>query len=251
MKTIDKTLEYHELLMVKNSLDTYKVVLPQGYSFEFWKQASDLDSWIDIHISSGEFTSKQRARQYFYEFYGKFLDELDKRCFFIVYDNTKIATATISPSNEYGYNCVIDWLAISKDHQGKHLAKPLVNKCLEVAKSLGYSNILLHTQTHTYKACKVYLDLGFEPFRVKGDNKGWQILNTLIDHPKLSEFDKLDNADMYDQLIINIVNTLDTLHKDYVYEVWYKNNANDVYVNENGKFYRYKFYDNGNTLKLN
>ena len=31
--------------------------------------------------------------------------------------------------NEYGYGCVIDWLAIKKEYQGYKLSKPLIYKC--------------------------------------------------------------------------------------------------------------------------
>ena len=66
-------------------------------------------------------------------FYKEFKSELNKRCFFIEYKGEKVATATISPSNEYGYSCVIDWLAIKKEYQGKGLARPLISKFMKIA----------------------------------------------------------------------------------------------------------------------
>ena len=64
----------------------------------------------------------------------------------------KIATATLSPSDDKSYPCVIDWFAVSKDCQGKKLAKPLLSKIIETAKKLGYDKILLHTQTNSWLA---------------------------------------------------------------------------------------------------
>ena len=44
MKSIEKTLEYHELLMVKNDLNDLKFVeLPEGFHFEFWNSMDDLN----------------------------------------------------------------------------------------------------------------------------------------------------------------------------------------------------------------
>lgn len=250
MKAIEKTLEYHELLMVCNDLNQKIYSLPKGYTFEFFNSEQDVDAWADIHISSGEFTSKERAKDIFHLFYDKFKHELSKRCFFIVFENEKIATATISPTDEHGYKCVIDWLAIKREFQGQGLGKPLISKCLQVAKELGYDKVLLHTQTHTWLAAKLYLDLGFELFLTNLDVKGWQILKTITNHPKLKDFAAISESEMFDQLALNIVAQLNKRHHDYDYEIWYKNNQNDVYVNENGKFFHYKFFDNGKRLEI-
>lgn len=252
MNSIEKTLEYHELLMVIDNLNNIQTnsTLPKCYTFSYFKDEKDIEDWVNIHISSGEFASITKGRKYFYDFYSEFLDELNKRCFFIEYNGNKIATATISPVDELGYSCVIDWLAISKEFQGKKLAKPLIYKCLEVAKELGYNKILLHTQTHTWLAAKLYLDLGFIPFKVENNLKGWQILKTITNHEKLKDIKAITQDEMYDNLVVNVVQELNKLHKNYNYSVWYKNNQNNVYVRENNIDYQYKFYDNGKTLKL-
>lgn len=176
MESIDKTLKYYELLMTLDGINNMdlNIKLPEGFDIVFYNGNEDKLSWARIHILSGEFTSYKRAFDYFDMFYKRFENELNKRCFFIEYEGKKVATATISPSDEYGYSCVIDWLAISKDYQGKKLSKPLVYKCLEVAKSLNYHKILLHTQTHTWLAAKIYLDIGFNPLFTDED-KGWRI----------------------------------------------------------------------------
>jgi len=249
MQSINKTLEYHELLMTLDNIESIKLdsKLPEGFKYVFYSDEKDKIEWAKIHISSGEFTSYKRTFNYFDIFYKEFENELNKRCFFIEYKGKKIATATISPSNEYGYSCVIDWLAIKKEYQGYKLSKPLIYKCLEVAKELGNNKILLHTQTHTWLAAKLYLDIGFNPFYAN-DTKGWKILKTITNHDKLNKIEFIDYKQMYDLLTINVIETLDKIHKDYNYEIWYKDNRNDVFVRENDNFYYYKFYDNGRRL---
>ena len=115
MKNIDNTIKYYELLMYYN--DTSKYIdyeLPKEYHYEFYKSGDEVD-WVNIHISSREFTSKEIGLKYFHDFYDSFIDELDKRCFFIVDNltNEKIGTATVSllQNEEFGCKATIDWVA--------------------------------------------------------------------------------------------------------------------------------------------
>ena len=117
-----------------------------------------------------------------------------------------------------------------------------------MAKELGYDKILLHTQTHTWLAAKLYLDFGFNPFNLE-EKKGWQILKTITNHPKLNAINTIKEKDMYFQDAINIVDELDKLHSNYTYSVWFKNGKHEVWVRENNLVYKYLYYDNGKTLK--
>ena len=250
MEAIEKKLEYHELLMTLDSLDNIKMYeLPDGFSYVFWQNENDLLDWTNIHIKSGEFTSKAEAKEVFEDFYSPFINEINKRCFFIVDNQTneKIATATISPSDEYGYPCVIDWLAIDKSYWGYKLGKPLISRTLQLAKELGYNKILLHTQTHTWLAAKLYLDFGFDPF-ILDDEKGWQILKTITNHSKLQDISYINEKEMYFEDAINIVDNLSKLHKNYEYQIWHKNGRHEVFVRENNLVYKYQYYDNGKKL---
>lgn len=251
MKSIENTIEYHELIMTLDDLNSYnKYPLPNGYNISFWKDENDTADWIDIHIKSGEFQNKSQAMNVFHDFYDTFYEELPKRCFFISNEKyEKIATATVSPSCDRNYPCVIDWLAITHSYQGMGLGNPLISQTLKVAKDLGYDKILLHTQTTTWLAAKLYLDFGFIPL-VQDDVKGWDILKTLTNHPKLKRFNTLKDCEIYSQLMLNVKSQLNKLHDDFDFEVWYINNRNDVYVNSNGKYFQYKFFDNGNKLEL-
>jgi GNAT superfamily N-acetyltransferase len=251
MEAIEERLEYYELIMTLDNLENIKnYELPDGYSYAFWHEKKDLEEWVNIHINSGEFTYKKEARAIFEDFYSPFLDEINKRCFFIVDNKTnkKVATATISPSDEFGYPCVIDWLAIDKQYWGQKLGKPLITKTLQLAQELGYNKILLHTQTHTWLAAKLYLDFGFEPFNLE-NKKGWQILKTITNHPKLNSIPAISEHDMYFSDAINIVNELNKLHHSYTYGIWFKNGKHEAWVRENNLVYKYQYYDHGKTLK--
>ena len=250
MESIEKRLEYYELLMTRDDLDNItEYDLPSGYSYAFW--CDDLDSWIDIHIKSGEFSDREDGLKVFNDFYSGFIGEIEKRCIFIVENKTgkKVATATISPADEGGYPCVVDWLAVDRDYWGERLSRPLISRTLKLAKELSYDKILLHTQTHTWLAAKLYLDAGFKPL-IKEEIKGWQILKTITNHPRLEGIGSIPDADMYFTDAVNIVDNLDRLHKNYTYGIWHKNGRHDVWVREDKKVYKYKYYDAGKTLVI-
>lgn len=251
LNNIEKTLKYYELLMIRNLDDLKSTELQKDFSFVFWDNDNCIDDWVSIHLATGEFNDIESSYEIFHNFYDKFYNQLSSRCLFIENEKgEKIATATISPAKEYGYNCVIDWFAISPKAQGYGLAKPLLYKVLQIAKELGYEKILLHTQTHTWLAAKIYLDCGFMPFMTE-NNLGWNILKTITNHPKLSEFKLLEYNELFDELIIKIKKELDKLHKHYTYSVWYINNRNDIFVHEQSNFYKYKYQVIENEVILN
>ena len=223
-----------------------KYKLPDGFSYCFYKEG-DINDWVKIHISSKEFSNIKKSFQYFHDFFGSFEDELNKRCIFIVDNETqeKVASATISKleKEEYGCKATIDFVAIKKEYQGKHLSKPLLSRVIELSKELGYEKVLLCTQTHTWLAVKIYLDMGFIPNITKDSYAGWQIINTIINHEKLSFVDKIDIDRIYSKTAILIYNKLRKIYdSDFNYTIWYKNGLNRVYVLENKNEHIYKYY---------
>ncbi|MBQ7104474.1 MAG: GNAT family N-acetyltransferase [Bacilli bacterium] len=255
MENIEKRLYYYELLMTYDDTSNYiEYNLPEGFHFEYY-QDGDIDNWIDIHLSSKEFTSRKRAKQYFYDFYHHFINELGKRCIFIVDSKTneKVATATISllEEKEGEYEAAVDWVAIKEEYQGKKLAKPLISRFIKLANELGHKKIILHTQTHTWLAAKIYLDLGFNPYQIEENLKGWQILKTITNHQKLQNIEKVKEEDMYSKTACKIYEELKKIYIDnFNYEIWYKNNRNDVYVYKDKLTYEYKYYEKDEDIIL-
>jgi ribosomal protein S18 acetylase RimI-like enzyme len=255
MKTLDNTIKYYELIMTYNDTSNFNIYkLPQGFHYEFFKPG-DENEWIMIHIESGEFTSMQEGQKYFYDFYNNFLSELNKRCIFIVNDSTneKVGTATISllKTKEYNYEAAVDWFAIKKRYQGRGLAKPLISKFIEIAKDLGHKKLILHTQTTTWLAAKLYLDYGFEILN-KEEITGWSILKTLTNHEKLSNYNTLKTEDIFDSRNIEIEKLLIQMYStnDFNYSVWYKNELHNVYTYLNGISYEYEYFIEDGKIRL-
>ena len=228
--------------------------MPEGFHFEFYKPG-DEEEWINIHIASGEFTSIEMGLKHFHDFYDSFLEELPKRCVFIVDDVTgeKVGTATISllESPEYGYNGAVDWVAIKKNYQGKKLCKPLISKFMEIANDVGHNKLILHTQTNTWLAGKIYLDYGFEILN-KEERLGWNILKTLTNHPKLSEYKTVSQDEILDDRNVEIERQLTKMYgtENYNYGVWYKNGLHNVYTYLNGSTYEYVYFENNGQITL-
>ena len=228
--------------------------MPEGFHYEFYKPGDEED-WVNIHIESGEFTSIEKGLKHFHDFYDSFIEELPKRCVFIVDNITgeKVGTATISllENPEYGYNGAVDWVAIKKKYQGKHLSKPLVSKFMEIANNLGHSKLILHTQTTTWLAAKLYLDYGFEILN-KEETLAWSILRTIIDDPKLNEYKILSDDDIYDVRNVEIERQLTELYgtEDFNYSVWYKNSLHNVYTYFNGVPYEYEYFIEDGEIRL-
>ena len=254
MDTIEKTLEYHELLMTYDDTSKYgNYELPIGFHYEFFKPG-DEEEWVNIHIESGEFTSYEKGLKHFHDFFDYFKDELSKRCFFIETDSgEKIATATISllEEKEGIYEAAVDWVAIKEEYQGKKLAKPLISYLIRLANELGHDKLILHTQTHTWLAAKLYLDFGFEPYQINESLFGWRILKTITNHEKLKELEPLLEEEMYSKTAIKIVDELNKIHGDkYVYQIWHKNGRHDVAVFDYKDYFEYLYYLENDKIRL-
>ena len=109
-------------------------------------------------------------------------------------EGRKVATATayydITGRDRSGSGW-LHWVAVRREHQGKGLAKPLIVHVLDIMRGLGYTHAKIPTQTTTWLACKVYLDLGFVPLPQNAVNSkdGWRIVKALTDHRALQAFD--------------------------------------------------------------
>ena len=247
MKSTDNKIKYYELLMKYDDTSNYKKYkLPDGFHYEFYKPGDELE-WVNIHIQSGEFTSFEQGLEWFHTFYDSFIDELNKRCVFIIDNDTneKVGTVTVSllKEKEYGYDAAIDWFAIKKKYQGRGLSKPLMTKFMKIANELGHKKVILHTQTTSWLAAKLYLDFGFEILN-KEEVNGWRILKTITNHEKLSDYEPFNYNEIFDQRNVEIENQLIKLYgtEDFNYGVWYKNGLHNVYTYINGETEEFEYF---------
>ena len=177
----DERIKYYELLLQRELAGIPVYPLPDGYRFVFYRPG-DRDIWIDIETSAREFTSYDQGLASWNRYY-------------------QVATATafynIYKEDPDGAGW-LHWVAVRRDYQGQGLSKPLITHVLGIMVSLGYTRAKIPTQTNTWLACKVYLDLGFRPIpaNARRSREGWQIIKTLTHHPALEEFTEISPADI-------------------------------------------------------
>lgn len=204
---IDKTVPYVDLYMLHDNLgDTVVRPLPEGYSYRFFDESdTDIGHWVGIEVSSGDVPSQKAGHEGFEKYYRAHIEALKDRCYFLLNDQgDPIGTATaffiVHPMHELekmtpdgtplpdevtGH---LHWVAISEEYKRRGLAKPMITTAMKRMHELGHEKAYLHTQTPSWVAAKIYLDLGWEPFQfVQSDDefrKGWDIVRKKISESK-------------------------------------------------------------------
>ena len=92
----------------------------------------------------------------------------------------------------------LHWVAVRREDQGRGLSKPLITHVLALMRSLGYTKAKIPTQTTTWLAVRVYLDLDFRPIpkNLVNSQTGWRIVTRLTNHPALSGLEPASDAEI-------------------------------------------------------
>jgi N-acylglucosamine-6-phosphate 2-epimerase len=190
----DPRIPHYELLL-EQSLDEIKEIeLPPAYHYENYAPG-DREVWIAIEKSAKEFASYEAGEAAWSKYFAGHEEDLKNRMFFVTDSSgRKLATATAYYNiytGDDGKTGWLHWVAVHRDAQGQKLSKPLITHVLAHMKKLGYSRAVIPTQTNTWLACKLYLDLGFVPIKENAERNrvGWCIVKTLTNHPALDGFE--------------------------------------------------------------
>ena len=194
----DRRIPYYKLRLEQSLDDIKEKDLPSEYHYENYAPG-DKAAWIAIEKSAKEFTTDEAGDAAWSKYFAPYEKELGNRMFFVADSSgRKLATASAyfdiytGDDGETGW---LHWVAVHSDAQGKGLSKPLITHVLAHMKKLGYKRAVIPTQTNTWLACKLYLDLGFVPTKenAQSSRMGWRIIRTLTDHPALGEFEPVDD----------------------------------------------------------
>ncbi len=189
----DPRIPYIPLRLTGSPASVEEVPLPAPFRYALYR-TGDRDAWIDIEIHAGELRDHEEGVRVWEKYYGPHEQELEDRMFFVVNARgEKVATATAyyDPfAGDDGKTGWLHWVAVADRAQGQGLSRPLITHVLRHMAHLGYTSCIIPTQTLTWLACRIYLDLGFRPTpeSAREQAQGWRILNGLIHHPALSEF---------------------------------------------------------------
>lgn len=166
--------------------------LPKGYTYKFYEKGNKVD-WIEIQLSAKQIANYEEGNAIFERTFAPYEDELSQRMIFIKNEDGEcMASATAFMTTDIpNIQGKVHWVAIKESYQSKGLSKPLLTHTLKTLHTLGYPSCMLHTQTLTWLAIKVYLDLGFLPYHMEERLEGWKIIKKLTHHAVLEKMDNL------------------------------------------------------------
>ncbi len=197
----DPRIPYHELMLEQNLGAIPEIPLPAGYHYRNYVPGDEA-AWIAIEMSAREFSTPAEGEAAWEKYYKGHENELRDRMFFVTDDRGQLLATACAfydiRSGDDGKTGWLHWVAVRRDAQGLGLSKPLIAHVLGHMEKLGYVRCVVPTQTTTWLACKVYLDLGFLPIaeNAKRSAAGWRIVRTLTNHPALSGFAPLSGSDL-------------------------------------------------------
>jgi len=160
---LDKTIDYKNIIMRAEGLNhAFAGSLPDGYCIKVYTPG-DEDKWAMIETSVGEFDTEAEAKNYFVQTFLPFLDEIERRCFFViapggVYAGTCTAWFMLGEAGETG---ILHWLGVRPEYQGLGLGKALLLQTMRFFEEADTLPAYLHTQTWSHKAVGLYIDAGF------------------------------------------------------------------------------------------
>lgn len=177
--------------MILNDLTPFTVEpdIPPGYIFRAYAD-NDLDLWSELQSTTDSFVTTEAAGRHFRQEFGDTVrDELTRRCFFLqTEDQSPVGSAMAwygegSFGREYGR---LHWVVVHPDFRGKGLGQYLIRSTLHRMTAL-HNKAYLTTQTTSYPAINIYLQLGFRPFLSRQqDQVAWELLRPLL---KFTDFD--------------------------------------------------------------
>lgn len=160
---IDRSIPYYNLILRCDKIHTHSVSLPGNYHFKMYDDG-DEKHWAELEYEIGDFSSVEEAETYFRRNYCKQIDELKKRCVFVVDDKGNVVGSCIAwhDLKDKATVASLHWLVVSPKYQGKHIGLALCQKVMEIFKKPGEFSVYIHTQPWSYKAIFLYTKLGFK-----------------------------------------------------------------------------------------
>ena len=160
---IDRSIPYYNLILKCTKICTTPVSLPKGYSFKMY-DVGDEKYWAKLEYEIGDFSSVEEAEIYFKTNYCNQIDELKKRCVFVVDTHGDVVGSCTAWYDLKGKDIVasLHWLVVSPEHQGKYIGLALCQKVMKIFSEYGETPIYIHTQPWSYKAILLYIKLGFK-----------------------------------------------------------------------------------------
>lgn len=160
---LDRNLPFYNTILKCEKYIHSEIVLPKGYQFRNY-QAGDEKAWARLEYEIGDFETLDSAEAYFVSEYCQSINDIKKRCIFVVNQEGQIVGSCIAWRDYKESQTVasLHWLIVSARQQGKNLGKALCQRVLEVFQELDEFPVYIHTQPWSYIAILLYVHLGFK-----------------------------------------------------------------------------------------
>lgn len=175
---IDHAVPYTGVVMVRENAENIPAfVLPEGYRFAPFTPA-DEEKWIRLQAEVTHVQSIEQGKKIFREEFLQAPEDIPcedcpgytdvvKRTVQVKDMQDNLAgVATLWIGDTFGEVWQrVHWVAVHPAHQGKGLAKCMVARMLRLYTELGCeSPIYLTSQTKSYRAVRIYRQMGFVPY---------------------------------------------------------------------------------------
>lgn len=109
------------------------ISLPKGYNFKMYDVGNE-KYWAKLEYVIGDFSSIEEAEMYFKRNYFNQIDELKKRCVFVVDNSDDVVGSCIAWHDFENGDTVtsLHWLVVAPKHQGKHIGLALCQKVMAI-----------------------------------------------------------------------------------------------------------------------
>ena len=160
--------------------------LPADFRFTLYKPGDEME-WSRLQATTNSFSTKKASLVHFQKEFGLAGEAPKERCFFLSREQRKIGSAMAwygdgNFDSSYGR---LHWVVIDPFFRGNGLGKQLIVFSIQQLRK-WYSKAYLTTQTTSFPAINIYLDLGFRPtIENSHDRTAWQLLKDLLKHPAL------------------------------------------------------------------
>ena len=158
----DRSIPYYNIILRCDVFDGAEPALPEGFRFAQFQPGNERD-WARLETLMGDFETRTEAEEYFVRTYCADPDELCRRCVLAKDDAGRIVGSCIAWRDPRGEETVgsLHWLVVDPAVQRKGIGRALALRTMQIFAQNGEYPVYIHTQPWSWKAIRLYCDLGF------------------------------------------------------------------------------------------
>lgn len=132
--------------------------IPEGYHVRLCRQ-DELELWYAFPYDEGAQEHRAAMARYFDAVYRPYGDAFWRSCLFVC-DAQDTPVGTCFAWKAYGCVTTIHWFKVRRDCEGRGLGRGLLSHVMRALNENDFP-VFLHTQPGSFRAIKLYTDMGF------------------------------------------------------------------------------------------